>query len=92
VPLTAAPSVSIRPSFPPADLGNADAATLGRTNLRLSVAGLGCGGNSRLGLGTGKSEREAVALVRAALDLGINFFDTAEAYETEAVLGKALTG
>jgi aryl-alcohol dehydrogenase-like predicted oxidoreductase len=66
--------------------------TLGRTNLRVSVAGLGCGGNSRLGLGTGKTEREAVALVRAALDLGINFFDTAEAYETEAVLGEALAG
>ena len=64
--------------------------TLGRTNLRVSVAGLGCGGNSRLGLGSGKSEREAVALVRAAFDLGINFFDTAEAYETEAVLGQAL--
>jgi aryl-alcohol dehydrogenase-like predicted oxidoreductase len=66
--------------------------TLGRTNLRVSVAGMGCGGNSRLGLGAGKSEREAVALVRAALELGINFFDTAEAYETEAVLGEALTG
>jgi L-galactose dehydrogenase len=66
--------------------------TLGRTNLRVSVAGLGCGGNSRLGLGTGKTEQEAVALVRAALELGINFFDTAEAYETEAVLGEALSG
>jgi aryl-alcohol dehydrogenase-like predicted oxidoreductase len=64
--------------------------TLGRTNLRVSVAGLGCGGNSRLGLGSGKSEREAVALVRTAFDLGINLFDTAEAYETEAVLGEAL--
>jgi L-galactose dehydrogenase len=64
--------------------------TLGRTNLRVSVAGLGCGGNSRLGLGNGRSEREAVALVRAAIDLGINFFDTAEAYATEAVLGEAL--
>lgn len=66
--------------------------TLGRTNLRVSVAGLGCGGNSRLGLGTGKTVQEAVALVRAALELGINFFDTAEAYETEAVLGEALSG
>ena len=46
--------------------------TLGRTGLRVSVAGLGCGGFSRLGLGTGKSEAEAVALIREALDLGIN--------------------
>jgi len=65
---------------------------LGNTGLRVSVAGLGCCGNSRLGLGAGKSEDEAIALVRAALDLGVNFFDTAEAYGTEEVLGRALAG
>jgi aryl-alcohol dehydrogenase-like predicted oxidoreductase len=64
--------------------------TLGRTDLRVSVAGLGCGGNSRLGLGAGKSEAQAIALVRSALDLGINFFDTAEAYGTEDILGRAI--
>ena len=64
--------------------------TLGRTGLKVSVAGLGCGGFSRLGLGTGKSEAEAVALVRQALDLGVNLFDTAAVYGTEAVLGKAI--
>ena len=64
--------------------------TLGRTGLKVSVAGLGCGGFSRLGLGTGKSEAEAVALVHAAFDLGVNLFDTAAVYGTEAVLGKAL--
>jgi aryl-alcohol dehydrogenase-like predicted oxidoreductase len=66
--------------------------TLGRTGLRVSVAGLGCGGNSRLGLGAGKSEDEAVALVRAAIELGVNFFDTAEVYGNERVLGRALAG
>jgi len=66
--------------------------TLGRTGLCVSVAGLGCGGNSRLGLGAGKSEQEAIALVRCAIDLGVNFFDTAEAYGTEEVLGRALAG
>ena len=35
-----------------------DYTTLGRTGLRVSVAGLGCGGFSQLGLGTGKSEAE----------------------------------
>jgi aryl-alcohol dehydrogenase-like predicted oxidoreductase len=65
---------------------------LGRTELRVSVAGLGCGGNAQLGLGYGKSEQEAEALVRAAVDVGINFFDTSEAYVTEAILGKALRG
>jgi len=66
--------------------------TLGRTGLKVSVAGLGCGGFSRLGLGTGKSEADAIAIIRAALDLGVNLFDTAAAYGTEPVLGKALTG
>jgi aryl-alcohol dehydrogenase-like predicted oxidoreductase len=65
---------------------------LGSTGLRVSVAGLGCGGNSRLGLGSGKSEQEAIGLVRAALDLGVNFFDTAEVYRTEEVLGRAFAG
>jgi aryl-alcohol dehydrogenase-like predicted oxidoreductase len=64
--------------------------TLGRTGLRVSVAGLGCGGFSRLGLGTGKSEADAVALVHQAFDLGVNLFDTAAVYGTEEVLGKAL--
>ena len=66
--------------------------TLGRTGLEVSVAGLGCGGFSRLGLGTGKSEAEAVALVHQAFDLGVNLFDTAAVYGTEEVLGKALKG
>ncbi|MBX3497987.1 MAG: aldo/keto reductase [Alphaproteobacteria bacterium] len=66
--------------------------TLGNTGLKVSVAGLGCGGNSRLGLGTGGSDAQAVAVVRAALDLGVNFLDTAEAYATEHVVGEALAG
>src|ERR1700737_1823816 len=64
--------------------------TLGRTGLSVSVAGLGCGGFSRLGLGTGKSTAEAVALVRQALDLGVNLLDTAAVYGTEAVVGEAI--
>lgn len=66
--------------------------TLGRTGLRVSVAGLGCGGFSRLGLGTGGSEADAIGIIRGALDLGVNLFDTAAAYGTEPVLGKALRG
>jgi aryl-alcohol dehydrogenase-like predicted oxidoreductase len=64
--------------------------TLGRTGLKVSVAGLGCGGFSRLGMPAGKSEDEAARLVREAVDLGINVIDTAPAYGTEAVVGKAL--
>lgn len=66
--------------------------TLGRTGLKASVAGLGCGGSSRLGLSTGKSEADAVALIRAALDLGVNLIDTAAVYRTEEVVGQALRG
>jgi len=65
--------------------------TLGRTGLKVSVAGLGCGGNSRIGLGK-IPEAESVALVREAIDLGVNFIDTAENYETEPIVGKAIRG
>lgn len=65
---------------------------LGRTGLKVSVAGLGCGGFSRLGQGTGKSEAESIAVVRAAIDEGVNFFDTAENYKTEEIVGKGIKG
>jgi aryl-alcohol dehydrogenase-like predicted oxidoreductase len=64
---------------------------LGHTELRVSVAGLGAGGFSRLGLKTGRTEDEAARLVLDAVDLGINFIDTAAAYGTEGVIGRALT-
>jgi aryl-alcohol dehydrogenase-like predicted oxidoreductase len=67
-----------------------DYTILGRTGLKVSVAGLGCGGPSRLGLRQKKSEKEAVALVRQAIDLGVNFFDTAEWYGTEQIVGAAI--
>ncbi len=63
---------------------------LGKTGLNVSVAGLGCGGNSRLGLGRGASTDECVAVVRTAVDLGVTFLDTAEAYGTEEVVGAAV--
>jgi aryl-alcohol dehydrogenase-like predicted oxidoreductase len=64
--------------------------TLGKTGLRVSVAGLGCGGFSRLGLSAGKTEDEAVLLVREAVDMGVNLIDTAPIYGTEVIVGKAL--
>jgi len=63
---------------------------LGKTGLTVSVAGLGCGGNSRLGLGRGASVDDCVAVVRAAVDLGVNLLDTAEAYGTEEIVGAAV--
>jgi L-galactose dehydrogenase len=63
---------------------------LGKTGLTASVAGLGCGGNSRLGLGRGASFDDCVAVVRTAVDLGVNLLDTAEAYGTEEIVGAAV--
>jgi aryl-alcohol dehydrogenase-like predicted oxidoreductase len=62
---------------------------LGRTGLKVSVAGLGCGGNSRLGLGHGASRDDCISVVRTAIDLGVNFLDTAEVYGTEQIVGAA---
>jgi len=63
---------------------------LGRTNAQVSVAGLGCGGFSRLGLSTGGTEASAIAIIHAALDHGVNLLDTAAPYGTEDVVGKAI--
>jgi len=67
-----------------------DYVALGRAGPLVSVMGLGCGGRSRLGLRRGTTEQESVGLVRRALGLGINLFDTAESYGTERILGQAL--
>ncbi len=69
-----------------------DYTILGRTGLRVSVMGVGGGGPSRLGKNTGRDESESVAVIRQALDAGVNFIDTAEGYRTEEIVGKAIEG
>jgi len=64
--------------------------TFGRTGLKVSAAGLGGGGFSRLGLAKGRSEAEVVSLIHLALDLGVNIIDTAASYGTEPVIGRAI--
>jgi len=64
----------------------------GRTGLEISVAGLGCGGHSRLGQGYGTSRQSSSDVVRAAIDLGINYIDTAAAYGTEEIVGDGIQG
>jgi aryl-alcohol dehydrogenase-like predicted oxidoreductase len=67
--------------------------TLGRTGLKVSVVGLGCGGPSRLGLRDNTDSQErAIGILREAIDLGVNFVDTAQNYGTEGVVGKAMAG
>ncbi len=69
-----------------------DYTTFGNTGLSVSVMGVGCGGPSRVGKSTNKSEEDSVAVIRTALEAGVNFIDTAEAYETEEIVAKALQG
>jgi aryl-alcohol dehydrogenase-like predicted oxidoreductase len=64
---------------------------LGRTGLKVSVAGLGCGGFSRIGLEKYGLDH-AAGIVRAAYDAGVNFFDTAAVYGTQGAVGKGLEG
>lgn len=66
--------------------------TLGKTGLQVSAMGLGGGGPSRLGQRGGQEEANSIAIVRQALEAGINFIDTAEAYGTEEIVGKAIAG
>lgn len=66
--------------------------TLGRTGLTVSVAGLGCGGWSKLGQAQGKSLEHSVDIVRTALDNGVTFIDTAAGYGTEEIVGRAIRG
>ncbi|HEV2364876.1 MAG TPA: aldo/keto reductase [Caulobacteraceae bacterium] len=65
---------------------------LGRTGVEVSLAGLGCGGHSRLGMARGASKDEAAAIVRRALDLGVTFIDTAQAYGTEEAVALGIAG
>lgn len=65
---------------------------LGRTGLRVSVACLGTGGHSMLGQAYGSTFEQSADLVRAAVDEGVNFIDTAAAYGTEEIVGAAVKG
>jgi L-galactose dehydrogenase len=66
---------------------------LGRTNLNVSLLGLGSGGANRLGQAHSAAPDDVHRLVRNALELGINFIDTAPSYgDSEALLGEALAG
>ncbi len=65
---------------------------LGRTGLEATKMGFGCGGPSRAGQSTGHSEAESVAVVRAAVEAGVNLIDTSEAYRTEGIVGQAIRG
>src|ERR1700744_6562636 len=59
-------------------------------NLEVSATGLGCMGMSR-GFGPSGSKADMIAVIRAAVECGVTFFDTAEAYgDNEKLVGEAL--
>ena len=65
---------------------------LGKSNLEVSALGLGCMGLS-FGLGPAVDKKEGVSLIRAAVERGVTFFDTAEVYgpfTNEELVGEAL--
>jgi aryl-alcohol dehydrogenase-like predicted oxidoreductase len=65
---------------------------LGKSNLEVSALGLGCMGMS-FGYGPPGDRQEMISLIRAAVDRGVTFFDTAEAYgpfTNEELVGEAL--
>src|SRR5258707_14154362 len=65
---------------------------LGKSNLEVSAIGLGCMGMS-FSYGPPKDKQEMTALLRAAVERGITFFDTAEVYGpfiNEELVGEAL--
>jgi aryl-alcohol dehydrogenase-like predicted oxidoreductase len=65
---------------------------LGKSDLEVSAIGLGCMGLS-FGLGPAVDKKEGISLIRAAVERGVTFFDTAEVYgafTNEELLGEAL--
>ncbi|MCY1021929.1 aldo/keto reductase [Pyxidicoccus sp. MSG2] len=65
---------------------------LGKSNLEVSALGLGCMGLS-FGYGPAVDKQQGIALIRAAVERGVTFFDTAEVYgpfTNEELVGEAL--
>jgi len=71
---------------------NMEKRKLGNSGLEVSALGLGCMGLS-FGYGPATEKQDGIKLIRAALERGVTFFDTAEAYgpyANEELLGEAL--
>src|SRR5271170_6232163 len=65
---------------------------LGKSNLEVSALGLGCMGMS-FGYGPARDKQEMIPVIRAAVERGVTFFDTAEVYgpfTNEELVGEAL--
>ncbi|HUO23434.1 MAG TPA: aldo/keto reductase [Caulobacteraceae bacterium] len=67
-----------------------DQIPFGKSGIVVGAAGLGCGGYSRLGQGSGLPPENSVAIVRKAVELGVTFIDTSPSYENEGLVGQAI--
>jgi len=68
---------------------------LGRSGIEVSPIGMGCWAIGGSGWGNGANDDESIRGIHKALDLGVNFFDTADVYSaghSERILAKALAG
>lgn len=68
---------------------------LGKSQIKVSLLGLGCWAFAGGNVWGSQEEKDSIDTIRAAMEAGINFFDTAEMYgdgKSEEVLGKALQG
>jgi aryl-alcohol dehydrogenase-like predicted oxidoreductase len=68
---------------------------LGRNGPQVSAVGLGCMGFSEFYKSSAKDDAEAIVVIHRALELGLNFLDTADVYgpfTNEALVGKAIAG